>query len=194
MRNLLALLYDGIDLLDLAGLLEVFSLSREPFAIRTIARGSGPLRCANGVSLIPELTLAEAVQADILLIPGGPGSAAAMRDKELVAWVRDMACPTEKIMSTGSGARLLAAAGLLDGLTITADPQSLPEMPEHAPGTICIDACFTDNGQILTASGFPAGIDLSLHVLGLLCGDEVARQTATRLGYDWRVRVPGQAH
>ena len=77
MPTLLALLYDGIDLLDLAGPLEVFSLSGEPFAIRTVARGSGPLRCANGVALIPELTLAEAVQAEIRLVAGGPGSAAA---------------------------------------------------------------------------------------------------------------------
>lgn len=191
MRTLLALLYDGIDLLDLAGPLEVFSLAGEPFAIRTVARDLRPVRSASGTPLNPELALAQAVQADILLVPGGPGSATALRDKELVAWVRDMAYPTEKIMSTGSGTRLLAVAGLLDGLTITTDPQTLPEMPELAPGAICLDACFTDNGQILTASGFPAGIDLALHVLGQLCGDEVAQRTAERSGYDWRVRVPG---
>lgn len=198
MKTALILLFDDVEVLDFAGPFEVFAVASELhdhalFDVKTVARELRPIRAVNGLSVNPDLVLADAPQADVLIIPGGSGSRAVMRDKAMVSWVRDQAYAAEKVVSVCSGARILAAADLLDGLTITTHHEVLPEMPDYAPGAICLDDVrFTDNGQILTSAGISAGIDLSLYVVGLLCGSTVAEKTARYMEYDWRVRGPGQ--
>lgn len=198
-RTALILLYDDIEVLDFAGPFEVFAVASELhghslFNVKTVARELRPIRAANGLSVNPDLALATAPQADVLIIPGGGGSRAVMTDKDTIAWVRDQAYAAEKVMSVCSGTRILAAADLLDGLTITSHHEVLPEMPDYSPGAICIgNVRFTDNGQLLTSAGISAGIDLSLYVVSQLCGMEVAEKTAVYMEYDWRVRGPGQS-
>lgn len=199
MRTVLILLFDDVEVLDFAGPFEVFAVASELydhalFDVRTVARELRPVRAVNGLSVNPDLALADAPQADVLIVPGGAGSRVAMRDKVTVGWVRDQAYAAEKVLSVCSGARILAAADLLDGLTITTHHEVLPEMPDYAPGAICLDEVrFTDNGHILTSAGISAGIDLSLYVVGQLCGSAVAEKTARYMEYDWRVRGPGQS-
>lgn len=199
MKTALILLFDDVEVLDFAGPFEVFAVASELhghalFDVKTVARELRPIRAVNGLSVNPDLALADAPQADVLIVPGGAGSRAVMRDKITVSWVRDQAYAAEKVLSVCSGARILAAADLLDGLTITTHHEVLAEMPEYAPGAICIDDVrFTDNGQILTSAGISAGIDLSLYVVGQLCGSAVAEKTAHYMEYDWRVRGPGQS-
>lgn len=199
MRTVLILLFDDVEVLDFAGPFEVFAVTSELhahtlFEVKTVARELRPVRAVNGLSVNPDLALADAPQADVLIIPGGAGSRAVMRDKVTVGWVRDQAYAAEKVLSVCSGARILASADLLDGLTITTHHEVLPEMPDYAPGAICLDDVrFTDNGQILTSAGISAGIDLSLYVVGQLCGSAAAEKTARYMEYDWRVRGPGQS-
>lgn len=199
MQNVLILLFDEIEVLDFAGPFEVFAVASELhdhclFKVSTVARELRPIRCVNGLSVNPDWTLDTAPQADVLIIPGGAGSRAVMRDKSTISWVRDQAYAAQKVLSVCSGARILAAADLLDGLTITTHHEVMPEMPEYAPGAICIDGVrFTDNGQVLTSAGISAGMDLSLYVVSLVCGADVAERTAHYMEYDWRVRRPGQS-
>lgn len=198
MRTVLILLFDDVEVLDFAGPFEVFAVASELhehtlFDIKTVAQELRPIRAVNGLSVNPDLALADAPQAEVLIIPGGAGSRAVMRDKTTISWVRDQAYAAEKALSICSGARILAAANLLDGLTITTHHEVMHEMPEYAPGAICIDNVrFTDNGQVLTSAGISAGIDLSLYVVSQLCGASVAEKTARYMEYDWRVRGPGQ--
>ncbi len=198
MKTVLILLFDEVEVLDFAGPFEVFAVASELhdhqlFNVKTVARELRPIRTVNGLSVNPDLTLAEAPQADVLIVPGGAGSRTEMRRKDSVVWVRDQAYASEKVMSICSGARILAAADLLDGLSITTHHEVMPEMPEYAPGAICLDDVrFTDNGQVLTSAGISAGIDLSLYVVSLLYGEKVALLTAHYMEYDWRVRRPGQ--
>ena len=199
MQNVLILLFDDVEVLDFAGPFEVFAVASELhdhrlFKVHTVAKELRPVRCVNGLSVNPDWTLHAAPQADVLIIPGGTGSRQVMREKATISWTRDQAYAAEKVLSVCSGARILAAADLLDGLTITTHHEVMPEMPEYAPGATCIDDVrFTDNGQVLTSAGISAGIDLSLYVVSLLCGADVAEKTAYYMEYDWRVRRPGQS-
>ncbi|MDR3414412.1 MAG: DJ-1/PfpI family protein [Formivibrio sp.] len=199
MKTALILLFDEVEVLDFAGPFEVFAVASELhshalFDVKTVASELRPIRAVNGLSINPDQTVASAPQADVLIIPGGAGSRSVMRDKAIVNWVRDQSYAAEKVLSICSGARILATADLLDGLTITTHHEVMPEMPEYAPGAICLDDVrFTDNGQILTSAGISAGIDLSLYVVGQLCGIAVAEKTAAYMEYDWRVRRPGQS-
>lgn len=196
-RQVLILLFDDVEVLDFAGPFEVFSVASELhqhqlFQVTTVARELRPIRAVNGLSLNPEQTLADTPQADVLIIPGGAGSKMEMRQKSTIAWLREQAFACEKVMSVCSGTRLLAAADLLEGLTITTHHEVLHEMPDYAPGAICLDDVrFTDNGQLLTSAGISAGIDLSLYIVSQLCGMPVADKTARYMEYDWRIRSPG---
>lgn len=198
-RTALILLFDEVEVLDFAGPFEVFAVASELhghslFDVKTIARELRPIRAVNGLSVNPDLAIADAPQADVLIIPGGAGSRAVMTDKDTIAWVRDQAYAAEKVMSVCSGTRILATANLLDGLTITSHHEVISELPDYAPGAICLaDVRFTDNGQVLTSAGISAGIDLSLYVVSQLCGVEVAEKTAGYMEYDWRVRGPGES-
>lgn len=197
MRRVHILLYNEVDTLDFAALTAVLSTAsahhqHRLFEIQTVAKDTHTLLSESGLPLKPDLSYSEAEGADVLIIPGGAGSHAAMQDTQLVNWLRDQSYAAEKVLSIGSGARLLAAAGLLDGLGVTSDHATLDILPDYAPGVICLNTLrFTDNGQVLTSAGNAVGLDVALYLLSELCGVELALNTAQRLAYDWRMRGPG---
>lgn len=90
-----------------------------------------------------------------------------------------------------NGAFILAATGLLDGLTATTFYDLLPELRELAPKVrIVADQRFVDNGKIITTAGLSSGIDGSLHVVERLLGKGRAQQVALNMEYDWRPDAP----
>ena len=87
-------------------------------------------------------------------------------------------------MSVCTGARVLAKAGLLDGLRVTTHHEAVDEVQALAPrATLAAAERFTDNGHVCTAAGIAAGLDLSLHVVGRLLGAEAAHTTARYMEY-----------
>jgi transcriptional regulator GlxA family with amidase domain len=80
---------------------------------------------------------------------------------------------------------VLGKAGLLDGLRVTTHHQCLDLLRENAPAAI-IDASqrFHDNGKVCTAAGISAGIDLSLHLVARLLGEDAAGATARYMEYE----------
>jgi transcriptional regulator GlxA family with amidase domain len=88
-----------------------------------------------------------------------------------------------------TGALILACAGQLDGLAATTHHLALDELRAVAPRTEIRDSArIVDNGRIILSSGVSAGIDMSLHVVSRLLGDDLARETARYMEYegDWR--------
>ncbi len=80
-RSVLVVLFDGAQPLDVAGPLDVFttavnfagSESTPPYVVRTASLGGGPVRCAGGLHVVPDLDLLDVEDADVVLVPGGPG-------------------------------------------------------------------------------------------------------------------------
>ncbi len=86
--------------------------------------------------------------------------------------------------SEGSGALLLAKAGLLDGLEATTHRGAIDLLREVAPKTIVhADRRVVDNGRVALSAGIAAGIDTALHVAARLLGEEHARKTAQYMEY-----------
>jgi cyclohexyl-isocyanide hydratase len=105
-----ALLFEGIDQIDLTGPFEV--LSRLPDSEYSIyAKTASPVRDINGLKLTPDATLAEAPQLDVLHVPGGPGQEALMDDSEVLGWLNKQAAGGSRVFSVCTGALLLGAAG-----------------------------------------------------------------------------------
>jgi len=90
------------------------------------------------------------------------------------------------VLSVCTGALLLGAAGLLDGLTATTHHAALDELLAVAPNCRVVSGQrFVDNGQIITAAGITAGIDTALYIVQRLLGAAVARETANHMEYNW---------
>lgn len=188
-RTVALLLFDEVEVLDFAGPFEVFSVTDElahysAFRVLTVGVQPGPIRARNGLRVVPDLTLESCPAAEVLIVPGGFGTRALLRQPDVVDWVRRRGHAADQVMSVCTGALVLAQAGLLDGLRVTTHHELLAQLAALAPrATVDASQRFHDNGHVLTAAGISAGIDCSLHLVARLLGAEVARRTADYMEY-----------
>ena len=193
-RQVGILLFDDVEVLDFAGPFEVFSVAGrnagrgEPsFVVSTVASRPGPVVARNGLTVVPHFTVANSPAFDIVVVPGGYGSRALLADETVLDWVRRRDADAELTLSVCTGALVLGAAGLLNGLEATTHHGALDELRRWAPAAkVLPDARIVDNGRVILSGGISAGIDMSLHVVARLLGMEQARETARYMEYDWR--------
>jgi transcriptional regulator GlxA family with amidase domain len=197
MRNTAILIFDDVEVLDFAGPFEVFSVTGrrrklEPFNVYTVAQRTSPVRARNGLSVNPKYSLANCPQPELLVIPGGLGTRREMKNLVLLEWVARAAKEAEIVLSVCTGALVLGAAGLLDGLAATTHFAALDELRAVAPKTeVRPQSRIVDNGRVIVSAGISAGIDMSLYVVSRLLGTEVARETAEYMEYEgqWAAEV-----
>ncbi len=181
-------LQDGVEVLDFAGPMEVFSDAG--FRVFTVSKKKEPLVAQGILKVIPDYSLTDAPPADILAFFGGnTGPSAA--DPALISWIHSRKEMTHYYFSVCTGAFILAKAGILDGLTATTFHSSIEALRKEAPATkVLSDVRFVDNGRVITTAGISAGIDGALHLVAKLKGEDVARGVAGFMEYDkW---LPGQ--
>jgi cyclohexyl-isocyanide hydratase len=112
--NIGSLLFENLDQIDLTSPYEV--LSNIPNATHRIyAKSTQPVRDVMGLRIMPDATLDEAPQLDILHVPGGPGQQALMENEEILGWLRSQAAGAKKVLSVCTGALICGAAGLIRG-------------------------------------------------------------------------------
>ncbi|MBO9323335.1 DJ-1/PfpI family protein [Roseiflexus sp.] len=192
-RTVAILIFDDVELLDFAGPFEVFSSVRNLTGdherlmdVFAVAESLTPVRCRNGLVVQPERSIDECPPVDVLVIPGGAGVRPALERSNLVEWVRTRAQEAELTVSVCTGSFLLAQAGLLSGRPATTHWERINEMRERFPDVeIVEDERWVDTGEIITAAGVSAGIDVALHVVRRLYGADVARATALGIEYDY---------
>jgi transcriptional regulator GlxA family with amidase domain len=191
-RNVAILLFDEVEVLDFAGPFEIFSVTglasgdERLFNVYTVAEKPGTISARNNLIVQPHYTIANCPPPDLFVIPGGYGSRAAMRNPTILDWVKQQHERTELTLSVCTGALVLATAGLLDGLQSTTHYGSYDRLAELAPQTTVIRGVrYVDNGKVITSAGVQAGMDMALHVVARLLGDEVARETAHYIEYVW---------
>jgi transcriptional regulator GlxA family with amidase domain len=191
MRTVAILLFDDVEVLDFAGPFEVFSVTRELageklFNVHTVGLTPGTIRARNGLKIVPEHTLESVPQPGVLIVPGGQGTRTLLKQASVIDWIRRKAAKTEIVASVCTGSLLLAKAGLLAASPATTHYQCFDLLRQLEPtATVREDVRFTDHGQILTAAGISAGIDLSLHIVARLHGVETAQRTADYMEYHW---------
>jgi len=191
-RRICILLFDGAEVLDFCGPFEVFSVTGRrqgltPFEVCTVAEKAKPIIARGGLSVNPSHSFETCLRPDILLVPGGIGTRREMNNPGMLRWLKDRAEEAELVLSVCSGALLLAQAGLLDGLTATTHHAALNEL-RAVNSNIRIDCSkrFIDNGRVIVSGGISAGIDMSLHVVARLLGEDQALETARYMEYRWK--------
>jgi len=188
-KNVALFLFPEVEVLDFAGPFEVFAVTDElrgyyTFNVITVAETVAPIRARNGLQVLPDHSFTTCPSPHVLIIPGGFGTRALLKNEPVLAWLRTQAASAELVMSVCTGAFLLARLGLLDGLRATTHHECLDDLRALAPAaTVDATARFHDNGKILTAAGISAGIDCSLHVVSRLLGPAAAASTARYMEY-----------
>jgi transcriptional regulator GlxA family with amidase domain len=190
MQNVAIVLFDEVEVLDFAGPFEVFSVTGrrqklEPFNVYTIAERAAPVLARNGLSLNPAYTFSDAPRPDILVIPGGFGTRREMRNPVMLEWIARSVREADLTLTVCTGALILGATGLLDGLAATTHFAAFDELRVIAPrAELRVGERIVDNGRIVLSAGVSAGIDMSLHVVARLLGPETAREAARYMEYE----------
>lgn len=191
-RSVAILVFDDVELLDFCGPFEVFSsldraVQPPPFNVFAVASGGGLITAANGLRVAPAYDFAGCPPIDILVVPGGVGTRREMNNPAVIEWIGRVSEAAELILSVCTGALLLARAGLLVGLRATTHHGAMDLLREVAPEAEVVDERrYLDNGKIILSAGISAGMDMSLHVIARLHGEDAAERTARHMEYDWR--------
>jgi len=175
-------IFDRMTALDCIGPYEV--LSRIPGAeVTFIASETGPKRAdTNMLSVSADATLAELPNPDVILIGGGYGTRSLMKDPEMLDWVRTAHETSQWTTSVCTGALVLGAAGILDGLEATTHWTELETLRQF--GATPVSERFVEQGKVITAAGVSAGIDMALMLAARMTAPEVAQAIQLGIEYD----------
>ncbi len=177
-------LFDRLTALDAIGPYEV--LQRLPGATVTfVGTRTGEVRTENGfLGLTVDALVGDLPQPDVIVVPGGIGSRAAVVDEALVGWIRSAHEATTFTTSVCTGSFVLGAAGLLDGLTATTHWSVLNELEGYGAVPTMDRVVEHLDQRIITAAGVSSGIDMALRLSELLVDDVAAKAMQLMIEYD----------
>ncbi|HST26344.1 MAG TPA: DJ-1/PfpI family protein [Gaiellaceae bacterium] len=183
-------LFDGAEELDWAGPWEVLSAwalmwPDDGVEVYTVADSREPVRCAKGLRVLADYTWDEAPMPDVVLWPGGMGTRPQLGDERIRERIRSLAAGGALMTSVCTGALVYADNGLLANRPATTYWGALELLAELDP-TIRVDreSRFVDDGDVVTAAGVSAGIDMALHLVKRLHSEERAREVRRYIQYD----------
>ncbi len=183
-------LFNDVEELDVVGPWEVLGMwtqrwPEDGWEVFTFSDDGAAVRCAKGLRMVPDLAEADRPPLDVLVYPGGRGTRPQVHDEHRLAWVRARRADVPLLTSVCTGSLVYAAAGLLAERPATTHWASLPLLAELDP-SIDVRATdrFVDDGSVITAAGVSAGIDMALHLVARLAGDDRASQVRRAIQYD----------
>ena len=127
-------------------------------------------------------SFAEVDRADVLVVPGGPGTREMMTDRPLIEWVQKIHATSQWTTSVCTGSLVLGAAGLLKGLDATTHWSCMTELASTVANPVTERVVI--RGKIVTAAGVSAGIDMGLTLAARIAGDDVAKAIQLGIEYD----------
>jgi transcriptional regulator GlxA family with amidase domain len=190
LRRIGIALFDGAEELDWAGPWEVLAAwslqwPDDDVDVFTLGRTHELVTCAKGLKVLPDHSWDSAPPLDVLVYPGGRGTRRELEDETVLQWLRDQRTEGTLMTSVCTGALVYAAAGLLRERPATTYWGELELLAKLDPSIeVRPDARFVDTGEIVTAAGVSAGIDMALHLVARLHGVERAREVRRSIQYD----------
>lgn len=196
------LLYDGVDELDFAAPLEILAScrrlvngkwsDRHAFTVQTVAEFRSPVRTAHGLNVIADKTLETAPEADIVIVPGGPGAQRDPLPLKLIEFLRQSRDTADVIASVCTGAFILAKVGLADHHQITTHHARCADLQHLYPKSRVITGqrVVTDgrDGHLMSTGGITCGVDLALALIQRYEGRDTAAYAAKRLEWPGTVQ------
>lgn len=190
-KRIIFVIYPGVTLLDVTGPVQAFSSANNTefanghhlYEIVIASPEGGPILTDCMVELgSVTLDVATSKPIDTLIIAGGDGVFDAMEQSQLVSWIKMQSSDTRRVASTCMGSFLTAAAGLLDGQSVTTHWRHVEKLQKCFPELdVKRDPLFVRNGNVWSSAGVTAGIDLALAMIEEDVGHEAAMQVAQSL-------------
>jgi transcriptional regulator GlxA family with amidase domain len=194
MANIGILIFDGAEELDFVGPWEVFTMANEvstrmdkprPHQVMLVAEKDAPIACAKAMRVLPDVTTANCPKLDVLLIPGGMGTRREVENKKLLEWIAATAAQCQWITSVCTGALLLTAAGPAKGKRVTTHWRFLETLAGRGEAAeVLKNVRYVRDGNVVTAAGVSAGIDMALWLTGQLHSPAFARLVQRAMEYD----------
>lgn len=183
-------LFPTVEELDWVGPWEVLTAWATSFPddgvqVFTVADTRDVITCAKGARVLADHTWDDVPPFDVLVYPGGQGTRPQLGDDRIRARIREVAARGTLMTSVCTGALVYGDAGLLDGRPATTHWAAVDELAAVGDGIeIRKDERWVDDGDVVTAAGVSAGIDMALHLVCRLHSDERARQVKSFIQYD----------
>jgi transcriptional regulator GlxA family with amidase domain len=187
-RRIAIVLYDDVQLLDVAGPADVFlqadrRAGGSAYEVTFVA-AQGNVRGSGGLTMAATPIAEISSHVHTLIVPGGPVEpvADALADTQLLLGIDRMAATATRVVSICSGAFLLGTLGLLDGHRATTHWMALDSFATRFPKVrVEREALFVEDRRIWTSAGVASGIDLALAMVGRDLGPDAALQVARDL-------------
>ncbi|MEU6388645.1 helix-turn-helix domain-containing protein [Streptomyces sp. NPDC046939] len=187
LKNVAAVLLDGVHPFELGVVCEVFGLDRSDSGLPAydfaVVSADGPTLSTHvtGMTISTPYGLERLEEADLIAIP-----AAAPRPDgyppALLDALRRAVDRNARVLSICSGVFVLGAAGLLDGRRCAVHWRYTRELSIRHPRTrVDPDVLYVDESPVITSAGTAAGIDACLHIVRTEHGSEVANAIARRM-------------
>ena len=190
--NIAIVLFPDVEELDFAGPYEVFGMAAKhaykDWRVFTVAE-TPQVKGSCGLSVNVDYTFddaskADPPKADIVLVPGGFGTRPGMENENLIGYIKRAGGDAEWVTSVCTGAFLLHKAGFLHGKRATTYWAQRDELQQMGDGVEVVAERWVHDGNVITAAGVSAGIDMALYLVGQLKGEDAARNLQKGIEYD----------
>lgn len=175
------LIFPDMTQLDFTGPYEVFA-QLPGSQVLVIAKSLEPVAAIGGLRFLPDTTMHDAPQLDLLFVAGGPGVGALMEDRATLEFLRRQAEQARYVTAVCTGALVLGAAGLLKGYRATTHWLSMELLPLFGAEAVA-DRVVIDRNRI-TGGGVTAGIDFALTIAKEVAGEDAAKSIQLLIEYD----------
>ena len=186
------LLFTDAEELDAIGPWEIFTASAMLRAqdagsavdeVLTVAASLEPVRMNKGLRVLPDATLADHPDLDVVLVPGGVGTYAVQDDAATLAWLRKVDGSSTWTSSVCTGSFLLHASGVADGKRL-ATHWLVEDGLAEAGADVERRYRWVVDGKVVSSQGVSAGIDMALWLVGAVPGPDPAREVQRYVQYD----------
>ncbi len=180
-------LFDDAEELDFAGPWEVLAAMcaiAKTGRVIAIAESSRAIRCAKGLRVLPDETFETAPPLDVVLVPGGQGTRREVSNRILIDWLRRAGAHCRFVTSVCTGALLLHEAGFARGKRVTTHWSFVSQLRERGEIEVLDGPRYVRDGNLVTAAGVSAGIDMALWLAGQLHSAQLARDVQRYIQYD----------
>ncbi len=181
------LIFDDAEELDFVGPWEVFTMAaadRDDLSVVTVAQRKELVTAAKGLRIMPDHDFSDAPPLDVLVVPGGRGTRREVNNHDLLAWIAHVAEGCRWVTSVCTGSLLLVQAGPARGKRVTTHWGFVETLRARGDATVLDDVRYVRDGDVVTAAGVSAGIDMALWLVGQMYDPGFARQVQRHMEYD----------
>jgi transcriptional regulator GlxA family with amidase domain len=179
-------IFEDAEELDYVGPWEVFTVAamlggRDKVTL--VAEREGAVRSAKGMRVLPDHTFETAPPLDVVVVPGGQGTRREVKNPAMIRWLKSVSERSAWLASVCTGALLWHEAGPARGRKVTTHWSFVGQLRSRGDVTVLDDVRFVRDGNLVTAAGVSAGIDMALWLVGQLHDPAFARKVQRYIEY-----------